>query len=105
MMISVDLLLIALATVGTAIVVANWKALRQAHAILGVILILAGSWMIVFPCIADIYSTAILPLFEGTAEAKASTITLHQNRSWYINTISAALILVGLVLTIIRFVR
>ncbi len=105
MMISIDFLLIALAVVGTVIVVAKWKALRQAHARLGVVLILAGFWTKVFVYIADIYTMTILPLVEGTAEAMASMIGLHLNYSWYIHTVSAVLILVGLVLTIIQFVR
>ena len=92
-MISVDLLLIALAGVGTVVVIANGKMLQKANATLGVSLILAGLWVQVFLYIADIYIMARLPRDVGMTDAMTAMGTFHLGYSWCFNTISVALIL------------
>ena len=104
-MISIDFFLVGIAAIGTIVVFTRWKALQKANATLGILLILTGLWTGTFIYIADIYTMTILARVIGMAESMSVMRTLHLSYSWYINTASAIMVLLGLILTVIHFVR
>lgn len=104
-MISVDVLLPVLVGIGTIIVIKKWKALEKAQATSGVILILVGIWVGISLYIIDLILMTIVPHVIGMADAMEAMHTLHARFSWYINSASAALVVVGLVVTVRRLLR
>ncbi|HBC06529.1 MAG TPA: hypothetical protein DC046_02985, partial [Rhodospirillaceae bacterium] len=101
-MVTTDLLLVAVACAGTTAALLRWRALRQARATPGVGLILAGLWCGVSLYIADLYLMVSRPAIEAAMPAMTA---LHLTYSWYFNGLSAVLILVGLVITVLQMVR
>jgi PAS domain S-box-containing protein len=98
----VDILLPLLAGIGTIIVIKKWKALKEAQATSGILLILVGIWIGTSLYIADLFLMTLLPHVIGMAEAMRM---LHTRFSWYTNSASAALVVVGLVLMVWRLLR
>ena len=101
-MVTTDLLLVAVAFAGTTAALLRWRALRQAGATPGVGLILAGLWCGVSLYIADLYLMVSRPAIEAAMPAMTA---LHLPYSWYFNGLSAVFILVGLVITVLQMVR
>ena len=101
-MVTTDLLLVAVACAGTTAALLRWRALRQARATPGVGLILAGLWCGVSLYIADLYLMVSRPAIEAAIPAMTA---LHLTYSWYFNGLSAVLILAGLVITVLQMVR
>ncbi|MEQ8804273.1 MAG: PAS domain-containing sensor histidine kinase [Rhodospirillales bacterium] len=101
-MVTTDLLLIAVACTGTTAAMLRWRALRQAGATPGVGLILVGLWCGVSLYIADLYLMISEP---DTGAAMPAMTALHLTYSWYFNALSAVFILAGLVITVLQMVR
>lgn len=101
-MVAVDLLLLALAVAGTAVVGMKWKPLKLARALFGIFLILSGLWFVAGLYMADLYAMMILPTNVGMEKAMRVMNDLHLRYSWYLNTASAAFVLVGLAIVVVR---
>jgi len=104
-MVLTDVFLLSLAFAGTAVVVLKWRTLKEAGAVLGVVPILAGLWVGVALYAADLFAMTVLPAMVGEDRAMTAMILIHERYSWYINSVSAVLILVGLTMTIMQVVR
>ena len=104
-MISVDLILLVIAVGGAIVAFANRRALKNAHASLGIFLVLTGLWTGSFLYLADLYAMTVLPPTIGQAEAMKVMRALHLEYSWYINAASAFLVFIGLFVSIMQIVR
>jgi len=104
-MLLTDVFLLSLAFAGTAVVVLKWRTLKEAGAVLGVVLILAGLWVGVALYAADLFTMTVLPTMVGEDRAMTAMVLVHERYSWYVNSAAAVLILVGLTLTVMQVVR
>jgi len=104
-MVLTDLFLFALAVAGTVVVASKWRTLREADATTGIVLILTGLWVVTALHMGDLFTMTLLPIWVGEDRAKAAMVALHQGYSWYVISMSAALVLVGLVMTVLQGVR
>jgi len=100
-----DLFLFALAVTGTVVVAAKWRTLTEADAITGIGLILTGLWTVTILHLGDLFTMTVFPFWVGEDRARAAMVALHQGYSWYAVSLSAALVLVGLVMTVLQGVR
>jgi len=104
-MVLTDLFLFVLAVTGTVVVAAKWRTLREADAVTGIALILTGLWTVTILHMVDLVTMTVFPLWVGEERAMAAMRALHQGHSWYAISLSAALVLMGLVMTVLQGVR
>ncbi len=104
-LVAVEILLIAVAVVGTAVTLRRFGELRRAGATLGVALVLAGLWMGILLYVADLVIMNTRPEANALAQALAAAAPLGAAASWYVLSASVALVLAGLVATVLRMVR
>ena len=100
-MIVVDVLLAAIAVAASTVVFRRRIDLRRGGALPGVACVLSGLWVVACLHIADFFYKIAQPLDRG-ASAIAS---LHFTYSVYVYALSAVLVFVGLILTVVRFTR
>ena len=104
-LVALEILLIAVAGVGTAVTLRRFGELRRAGATLGVALVLAGLWMGILLYVADLVIMNTRPEANALAQALAAAAPLGAAASWYVLSASVALVLAGLVATVLRMVR
>jgi PAS domain S-box-containing protein len=104
-LVAVEILLIAVAGVGTAVTLRRFGELRRAGATLGVALVLAGLWMGILLYVADLVIMNTRPGATALAQALAAAAPLGAAASWYVLSASVVLVLAGLVVTVLRMVR
>ncbi|MEQ8505220.1 MAG: PAS domain-containing sensor histidine kinase [Rhodospirillales bacterium] len=104
-LLAVESLLIIIAVAGTFVAFRRFKELRRAGATLGVVLILAGLWAGILLYSADLYVTGGRPEAEALVQALAAAAPLGSTVSWFVIAASAALVLAGLVITVLRMVH
>lgn len=99
-----DIALLVFSLIATVVVVRIWTPLRQAGAGLGVALILGGIWIHAGLYFRDVFQAVTLPGFIAPDGVSAIRHTLLGLSDWVINTLSTALVVVGL-LALVRNVR
>tara|TARA_R110000772_G_scaffold73216_4_gene159770 strand:- start:68240 stop:70180 length:1941 start_codon:yes stop_codon:yes gene_type:complete len=104
-LVAMEILLIAVAVVGTAVTLRRFGELRRAGATLGVALVLAGLWIGILLYVADLVIIKTRPGANALAEVLAAAAPLGSAASWYVLIASVALVLAGLVATVLRMVR
>ena len=100
-MIAVDVLLTAIAVAASIVVYRRRVDLRRSGALPGVSCVLSGLWIVACLHLADFFPKAALPP-DGAAAAIAA---LHFSYGWYVYALSALLVFIGLVLTVVRFTQ
>ena len=99
-MVSIDLLLLAATVLGTIFFAVNWRRTKEAGAIYGALVCLAGLWTSTSIYFADLLAMTALPSMIGMERSMAFMANLHINYSWYAKAVSTTLISVGLILLI-----
>ncbi len=101
-MVSVDLLLVVLAVIGTLTIVLRWRFLNRVGALTGASFVLLGLWASTAPFIADFATMIVLPPIIGMQESMRLMTAVHLQFSWYLNSVAAVLTLAGLMLLVWR---
>lgn len=104
-MVSLDSVMIFVASVGTILLLRNWVSLRLSGAMHGVLLILAGLWVGVFLYVADIIAMVFLPRFISPMRSMEVMQSLHMNYSWYVNASATVITTLGLFITLNHLLR
>lgn len=99
-MISVDLFLLALVIITTTIVFRLRESIARAGAVSGIGSVLVGMWIATAVYLGDLFTMIVLPGFIGHAEAMGWMGWIHNQFSWYTNSVAAIFVFGGLILTI-----
>ena len=91
-----DIILLCIATIGTAIILRHWRTLKKANAHIGFALMLAGLWSIMGPYIYDLSLQMIAPYWVDTQTLSQFSERVHEQFRWYLTTLGTVLILGGL---------
>jgi diguanylate cyclase (GGDEF)-like protein/PAS domain S-box-containing protein len=102
-MLLVDITLIAVAIIGTVIVFRYRHILRSLNVPLGISLLLAGLWLSVALYLFDFSIMFIVPSVDGVEMSMSGMINIRLNYSWYVNAASTLFIMLGVALTLPRF--
>jgi len=104
-MVATDVLLIVISISASCVVYACRRHLMRSAATPGVICTLAGLWLITAVYIADLYVMTYMPELAGAHAATSTMLALHLELCWYVFSLAAVLVFIGLVLTVLRFAR
>ncbi len=102
-MIAVDTAVILFAVAASGVAIWRYQDLKRGGGRRGVICALAGLWVMAALDAADLYAKLVLPQTRSASEVREAMLALHLNYSWYLYSLSAFLVFIGLTLIVIRF--
>ena len=91
-----DVVLLCIASIGSAIILRHWRSLKKANAHVGFALMLAGLWSIISPYVYDLSLEVIAPYWGDTQALLPSSERVPEDFRWCFTTLGCVLILGGL---------